>query len=278
MLLGQGVLSAEKFGLLPSSFWTINASQIGILLLVVLLSVTLADRINSDRSLRLKAQAEALDNERAARTSQAALIAAKEQANQELEKRVMARTNDLNQTMGELQIANTRLQHLSTTDGLTQISNRAFFDQSLQTEHRRATRLGTSVAVILFDIDHFKHVNDTYGHPAGDECLRAIGEMLRAKELRGEDVVARYGGEEFVLLRVNATLANSAAVAEELRAAIDTMRLNIDGQVLRFTASFGVAIDTPIGLSRPQDLVNEADKALYRAKSEGRNCVRVSTT
>lgn len=278
MLLGQGVLSAEKFGLLPSSFWTINAPQLGILLLVVLLSVTLADRINSDRSLRLKAQADALDNERAARASQAALIAAKEQANQELEKRVTERTNDLNQTLGKLQIANTRLQHLSTTDGLTQISNRAFFDQSLQTEHRRATRLGTSVAVILFDIDHFKHVNDTYGHPAGDECLRAIGEVLRAKELRGEDVVARYGGEEFVLLRVNATLANSVAVAEELRAAIDSLRLNIEGQVLRFTASFGVAIDTPTGLSSPQDLVNEADKALYRAKSEGRNCVRVSTT
>ncbi len=278
MLLGLGVLSAEKFGLLSTSFWTINAPQIGILLLVVLLSLTLADRINSDRSLRLEAQAEALDSERAARAAQTALIAAQEQANANLEKRVQARTIDLNQTLEKLQIANNRLQHLSTTDGLTQISNRAFFDQSLQTEHRRATRLGTSLSVILFDIDHFKNVNDTYGHPAGDECLRSIGEVLRAKSLRGEDVVARYGGEEFVLLLVNASLSNSLAVAEELRTAIENLSLDVEGQTIRFTASFGVAIDSPTGNANAQDLVNDADKALYRAKSEGRNCVRVANT
>ena len=277
MLLGQGVLSAEKFGLLPSSFWTINAPQFGILILVVLLSLTLADRINSDRSLRLLAQAEALDSERAARASQTALIAAKEQANLELEKRVIERTNDLNQTLEKLQIANARLQHLSTTDGLTQISNRAFFDQALHTEHRRATRLNTSLAVIMFDIDHFKTINDTHGHPAGDECLRAVGELLRAQELRGEDVVARYGGEEFVLLRVNATLANSIKLAQDLRAAIQHLHVEFDGKSIHFTASFGVAIDTPTGDSSPQDLVNQADKALYSAKSEGRNCVRVGT-
>jgi diguanylate cyclase (GGDEF)-like protein len=278
MLLGLAILSAEKFGLMPSSFWTDNAPQIGILLLVVLLSLTLADRINSDRSLRLDAQAEALDSERAARTSQTAMIEAKEQANLELEKRVIQRTNDLNQTMEKLQFANTRLQHLSTTDGLTQIGNRAYFDQSLETEHRRATRLGTSLAVILFDIDHFKNVNDTYGHPAGDECLRSIGEVLRAKKLRGEDVVARYGGEEFVVLRVNGSLANSIELAENLRAAIENLDVKFDGQPIRFTASFGVAVDSPCGTSSPQDLVNEADKALYRAKSEGRNCVRVGTS
>jgi two-component system, sensor histidine kinase LadS len=170
------------------------------------------------------------------------------------------------------------LQHLSTTDGLTQISNRAFFDQSLQTEHRRATRLHTSLAVILFDIDHFKNVNDTHGHPAGDECLRAIGDVLRSKVLRAEDVVARYGGEEFVLLRVNASLSNTVELAEDLRVAIENLCLDIDGQAVRFTASFGVAIDMPMGHSHPQDLVNEADKALYRAKGEGRNCVRVATT
>ena len=278
MLLGLGVLSAEKFGLLSTSFWTINAPQIGILLLVVLLSLTLADRINSDRSLRLEAQAEALDSERATRAAQTALIAAQEQANANLEKRVQARTIDLNQTLEKLQIANNRLQHLSTTDGLTQISNRAFFDQSLQTEHRRATRLGTSLSVILFDIDHFKNVNDTYGHPAGDECLRSIGEVLRAKSLRGEDVVARYRGEEFVLLLVNASLSNSLAVAEELRTAIENLSLDVEGQTIRFTASFGVAIDSPTGNANAQDLVNDADKALYRAKSEGRNCVRVANT
>ncbi len=278
MLVGLGVLSAEKFGLLPSSFWTDNAPQIGMLMLVVLLSLTLADQINADRSLRLAAQADALDSERAARVSQTALIAAKEQANIELEKRVNARTNDLNQTLEKLQIANTRLQHLSSTDGLTQIKNRAYFDQSLQTEHRRATRLNTSLAVIMFDIDHFKKINDTYGHPAGDECLRAIGEVLRAQELRGEDVVARYGGEEFVLLLVNASVANAVELAEDLRIGIENLYVAFEGEPIRFTASFGVAMDMPTGTSNPQDLVSAADKALYQAKSDGRNCVRLGNT
>jgi two-component system, sensor histidine kinase LadS len=278
ILMGLAVLAAEKFGILPAGFWTINAPQIGIILQVLLLSFTLADRINTDRTLRLQAQADALDSERAARASQTALMAAQEQANLTLEKRVQARTNDMNQALEKLQFANSRLQHLSTTDGLTQISNRAFFDQSLQTEHRRATRQGTSLAIILFDIDHFKHVNDTYGHPAGDECLRAIGEVLRSKVLRAEDVVARYGGEEFVLLRVNANLANSIALAEELRVAIENLRLEFDGHPIQFTASFGVAIDMPTGTSDAQDLVNEADKALYQAKSDGRNCVRMVST
>ncbi|WP_210545395.1 diguanylate cyclase [Rhodoferax sp. PAMC 29310] len=278
VLIGLLVLAAEKFGLVPNGFWSNNAPQIGILVQVVLLSITLADRINADRSLRLEAQSEALDIERAARASQTALIAAQEHANVELEKRVQARTNDLNQTLEKLQIANTRLQHLSTTDGLTQISNRAFFDQSLQTEHRRAARLGTSLSVILFDIDHFKKINDSYGHPAGDECLRAVGEVLRSKMLRAEDVVARYGGEEFVLLRVNASLTNSIAVAEELRVEIENLRLDINGHPIQFTASFGVAIDMPTGNSSPQDLVSEADKALYQAKSDGRNRVQVAAT
>ena len=100
---------------------------------------------------------------------------------------------------------------------------------------------------------------------------------MQAQALRGEDVVARYGGEEFVLLRVNATLANSIKLAQDLRAAIQHLHVEFDGQAIHFTASFGVALDTPTGESSPQDLVGRADKALYNAKNEGRNCVRVGT-
>ena len=121
------VLAAGKFGVVPSNFWTENAGQIGILGLVVLLSFTLVDRINHDRSGRVKAQALALEHERSARASQEALVRAKEEANRKLEQRVEQRTTDLNATLEQLQEANAQLQRLSMTDGLTQIGNRASF-------------------------------------------------------------------------------------------------------------------------------------------------------
>ena len=175
ILVGITVLNASKFGWIATNIWTENAPQIGIVLQVILLSFTLADRINNDRSLRLNAQAVALSHERKARASQAALILAKEQANQELELRVLSRTNDLNAAMAQLSQANARLQMLSTTDGLTQIGNRAFFDAAAVTEMRRAERQKGNISIILLDIDHFKRVNDNFGHPAGDACLRGLG-------------------------------------------------------------------------------------------------------
>jgi len=141
VFVGISILTASKFGWLGSNFWVDNASQIGILSLVVLLSLTLADRINTDRSLRIHAQAQALAEAKKARASQQALLQATADANRELETRVQSRTNELNTTLDQLRRANDQLQRLSMTDSLTQVGNRAFFDQSLVTEHKRASRL-----------------------------------------------------------------------------------------------------------------------------------------
>lgn len=274
ILIGITVLNASKFGWIPTSTWTENASQIGIVLLVILLSLTLADRINNDRSLRLNAQAVALDLERKARDSQAALIRAKEEANQELEQRVLSRTNDLAAAMAQLSQANERLQLLSTTDGLTQIGNRAYFDAAVITEMRRAERQKGYLSIILLDIDHFKAINDTFGHPAGDACLRALADMLRPRIDRAGDILARYGGEEFVIALTGVDLAGTLTLAEELRKATDRLRVEFDGKPLRFTASFGVVSAVPHASLSPEDLVAAADRALYAAKHDGRNCVR----
>ncbi len=276
MLASLMLLNAGKFGLIPTSVWTENASELGAVLLVVLLSLTLADRINHDRTLRLNAQNRALEHERHARASQLALIKAQEAANHELEQRVQARTMDLNQTLRELKVANDRLQQLSTTDGLTQISNRAFFDQSLVTEHQRASRLRVPLTLIMFDIDHFKHINDTQGHPAGDACLRALAGLMRSKIQRATDVLARYGGEEFVVLLFDTPLAQALDMAEGFRVAIAQLSVDFNHTVIHFTASLGVASVVPGNTDNPQHLLAAADKALYQAKQDGRNCVRAA--
>lgn len=273
VLIGLSVLNAGKQGWIPTNVWTENASQIGIVALVVLLSFTLADRINHDRSLRLNAQATALTQERKARASGQALIRATEAANRELEQRVQSRTADLNSTLEQLKIANESLQLLSTTDSLTQVRNRAFFDQALASEHRRALRQQTLLTLILLDIDHFKQINDTYGHLGGDACLRALAEVLRTRIDRAGDVLARYGGEEFVVLLIDTPADKSAAMAEELRASIEKIRVDFEGTEIRFTASFGVVCGVPNANTQVDDYFACADKALYQAKGSGRNRV-----
>lgn len=276
VFVGVSVLTIGKFGLLPANFWTDNASQIGMLLLVLLLSFTLADRINTDRSLRINAQAVALAHAHKARASQKALIDSTAQANRELESRVLERTNELHDALEKLQTVNAQLQRLSNTDALTQVGNRAYFDEALKTEHKRASRQKQPLALLLFDIDHFKSTNDTWGHPAGDACLRYLADFLRSKVLRAGDVLARYGGEEFVVLLINSTLGDALDVAEELRAEIATLEIPIEGRNLRITASFGVASAIPASQTSAATLVADADKALYEAKHHGRNCVRAA--
>jgi len=288
VLLGACVLAAGKFGWLEPGFWVENSLQLGILLLVVLLSFTLADRINTERGLRIKAQNVALAQSKKARASQAAMLQATEEANRELEVRVQARTDELHTAMDKLQAANEELQRLSVTDGLTQVGNRASFDQSLLNEHRRATRLAQPVSLMLVDLDHFKSINDTHGHPAGDACLRALAAFMRTKVQRAGDVLARYGGEEFVVLLINTPLADAVALGEELRNGIAALQVPIEGEpmgaaggsaagaVLRFTASIGVASVVPDAQTTPSQLLGDADKALYEAKHGGRNRVRAA--
>ncbi|CAM8662949.1 GGDEF domain [Comamonadaceae bacterium] len=276
VFVGVSVLTASKFGWLPANFWVDNASQIGILSLVVLLSFTLADRINTDRSLRINAQAVALAHAKKARATQQAMLQATAEANRELENRVQARTNELHAAMDQLRLANDKLQRLSMTDSLTQVGNRAYFDHSLVTEHKRASRLKQPLALLLLDIDHFKAINDTYGHAAGDACLRALADYMRQKVQRAGDLLARYGGEEFVVLLINSTLGDALDLADEFRADIASLEIAFESRTLRITASIGVASAIPDMHFTPSQFVGDADRALYEAKDGGRNCVRAA--
>ena len=274
ILLGVGILVSGKYGLIPSNIYLNSAHEIGAVLLVLLLSITLADRINHDRKLRVRAHAVALAHERRSRSAQDALIKSKEEANMRLEQRVKERTTDLNKTMHQLKLANDQLQLLAKTDGLTKVNNRAFFDKAFQDEHRRVQRMKIPLSLIILDIDFFKKINDTYGHPGGDACLRAMALLVQPKVNRAGDVLARFGGEEFVILLPECSLENAVKLAETLRNDVQRMIVPFEGQNIRFTASFGVACGLPETPFTPDDLLASADKALYQAKRDGRNCVK----
>jgi diguanylate cyclase (GGDEF)-like protein len=153
------------------------------------------------------------------------------------------------------------------TDGLTGVANRRALEQEITRVSARATRNGEPFGVIMLDIDHFKQLNDTHGHDAGDEALLSVAKLLRDRSRAG-DFVARYGGEEFVVLCPGADISVAGAVAESLREAVE----RYDGPPARFTASFGVAA-FPVSAADPGELVRTADKALYTAKRDGRNRV-----
>lgn len=173
----------------------------------------------------------------------------------------------------ELKRAQAELQHFATTDGLTQLSNRRHFFDLAGTAVRGAQRLGQPLAVAILDIDHFKQVNDTYGHAVGDQVLVAFAELCRG-QVRAGDLIARFGGEEFIALLGQTSLKTAVQIAERLRVAAAQANLQIGGRHIAITVSVGVA-----ALAGEKDslelLVQRADQALYNAKHSGRNRVCV---
>ncbi|MEM6732966.1 MAG: GGDEF domain-containing protein [Myxococcota bacterium] len=164
-----------------------------------------------------------------------------------------------------------QLYEAGTRDALTGLFNRRYFDQHLDTEFRLAERHSESLTLVLVDLDHFKQVNDTHGHLAGDMVLRSFANLL-TKRCRREDIIARYGGEEFVLLLRRTSVEGATAVAESVRAIAQTTTLTYQNTQLRFTVSLGIATrEIDGGFGSGEDLLRAADEALYRAKEGGRN-------
>lgn len=156
-------------------------------------------------------------------------------------------------------------------DPLTGLPNRRALDERLRQEWSRTARHGRRLSVIMADIDHFKNVNDQFGHLVGDEVLRQVARLLAAG-FRESDMAARYGGEEFVVIAPETAAQDAVDFAERMRTSICFKPLEVGGKAVHVAASFGVADNE--GLQSPQELLQMADEALYRAKSAGRNCVR----
>lgn len=176
--------------------------------------------------------------------------------------------------MTDYKRARMALEHLAAVDGLTGIANRRSFDEKLGNEWRRARRDGLPLALIMIDVDHFKHYNDLYGHVDGDRCLRRLASMLGRAARRPGDMVSRYGGEEFAVILPSTSLGGATAVANRILHRVAQLDLSQrPDEDRRVTVSLGVAALIPDPGVAVENLIAAADEALYQAKHSGRNCV-----
>ncbi len=189
-----------------------------------------------------------------------------------LERTVQERTAELELTARELKRANQRLLALSDTDPLTCIYNRRFLMDDLERKMCRAKNNGESLSLIILDIDHFKKINDTYGHQRGDMVITIVAEASQ-KRMRSHDIVARYGGEEFVIVLPETSLPEAMSIAERLRDSVQSIKLPPPMENVAVTLSLGVATFPSSIVNDVDSLFRQADEALYRAKQNGRNRV-----
>ncbi len=176
----------------------------------------------------------------------------------------------------ELKMANDNLRELAFRDGLTGLYNHRYFQEVMEVEVERAERFGHQVTFMLIDLDYFKKVNDTFGHPAGDHVLQEVANML-IKLVRGCDIVARYGGEEFAIILPETGVSGAKVLAQRVRRGIEQMKIKYGKQFIPVTISCGLATsDFAVRGTTRATLIKDSDEALYKAKKNGRNRVEMS--
>ena len=224
---------------------------------------------NMNSALELEIDGHRISN-KALRDSRDALVVSKEQ--------LKHYSNELAVTNRDLRSLNEELRRISLSDGLTGIANRRYFDEFLEREWQRAKREKASLALVMVDIDFFKAYNDTYGHIAGDDCLKLIASMLEAMPKRASDIVARYGGEELAVVLPETDEQGAEIVAEKVRAGVEKLGIeHKQSSISKYvTVSVGVAVIIPEQETLPSAIIAAADQALYQAKREGRNRIQMA--
>ncbi len=172
-----------------------------------------------------------------------------------------------------LESANAELEQLSRTDRLTQLNNRGYWEECLTLEFARYKRYKSTCSVVMFDIDHFKRVNDTYGHQAGDEVIKLVSAVLR-ENLRKTDIAGRYGGEEFGVILGNTDAEAALVFCERMRKQIEALEVVHEDQTIKFTISLGIS-QADESLTDYKTWLEQADQALYASKEGGRNQTNV---
>ena len=258
-------------GLIANSLLTLHAQQIGGLIELGVFSIALAVRIRQAQNAQRLTQAQLLAQEQQLRVEQAKGLSLQRQLNEGLEIRVKERTAALEQALKALSGANQQLSELNRRDSLTGLFNRHTLNEELHRSLAQAVRSQRPMAILMMDLDHFKQVNDHYGHLAGDTCLHHAAQRLQQR-LRAGDLLARFGGEEFVAVLNDTDLAGAHDLAEQLRADLARHPCTYQGQTIGLTISIGVCAGLPDSADSEQ-LLQHADQALYRAKAAGRNRV-----
>ena len=286
-LSGAALLAGNKLGVIPITIFSEYGLQFGAGLEMMFLSLALADQLASSQKAKIQAQEASLQLAYQVNMERDKTIAAElenyrleKENSQNLESLVSERTEELNTAIEKLSIAHDKLKTVSITDALTQVFNRFYFDKHWRIEHKRAYREQTHLSLIMLDIDHFKSVNDNYGHPAGDMCLQQVAQCILKYAARGSDIVCRYGGEEFIIILPGTDELGAIAVAETTREEIAKLELSWEERAITLTASLGISSLIPNNsqINNRQLMINQADQALYQAKNNGRNQVIVFDT
>lgn len=264
------IFAVESSGLVQGSYVSKWALQVGVGIETLLFAVALSSRINLSKQHAIETQQKIIEQQQAMRDMQ-------DKANLELEGKVDQRTREIARVVADLARANEQLDRLSQIDELTRIPNRRYFNRNSLKLLNQAIERETSLSVLLIDIDHFKQINDRYGHLAGDECLRVVAENINALVTRPDDMVARFGGEEFIVLLSDTDTNGAQRVAEKIRRHLLSLSVPWESMVIHLTASVGVYSERPGSGARVETYTENADKALYQAKAAGRNRVVVWT-
>jgi diguanylate cyclase (GGDEF)-like protein len=255
-LIGTAMFTAVAFALLPKTFVTEYGVQIGSALEMLLLSVALGYRYAALRN----------ENERIVREAKA-----------QLEQKVEQRTSELRTALAQLNDAHIRLRESSQRDALTGLNTRSHFYERLEPMLKQSMENKQPLSILMIDLDHFKDINDRYGHLAGDACLRWAAHMIGQALRPHQGLVARFGGEEFVAALPGYSLEAATQAAEQVRHQLSSRPCDhIDGLAL-VTTSIGVHEVNFVSNDGIDDALELADQALYKAKAGGRNCVRTSS-
>ncbi|MCA6128315.1 sensor domain-containing diguanylate cyclase [Thalassolituus oleivorans] len=278
---GLGVTGALVYGmkvwnLVPVNFFTSYGWHIGTLFEAAIFSAMIAYRAAQDRKERLIYLHELNKKERDLRHTQECLLETESAAKADLELQVKQRTRDLSNVLAQLETENRSLAELSINDGLTKVRNRRYFNDIYPQMWSDAFTEQTPISIILLDIDHFKKVNDDYGHISGDHCLVKVASVMRQSVNHPLDVICRYGGEEFVIVLPDTTQQQAVVLAESMRKSIANTIISSSERAFRVTSSFGVGGIIPTEEIAPEDLIAQCDAALYTSKRNGRNRVTVA--
>lgn len=268
--LGTLAAASQYWGLLADGTSLFGLNQAASLLQVILLTFMVCQRVKLDYSSRLNA-------EFAARAEQSRAIEQEQAQAQQLAQAVEEKTAALQAALCEVSKLNMELSKQTITDSLTGLFNRRHFDHLLDSEVRRAAREHRPISLVLIDIDHFKKINDTYGHPVGDDCLIQLARLLRQVVRQPPDIVFRFGGEEMALLLPGSDAAGAQVVAEKICSLVAANEFCYPAGCLQLTLSLGVGSLIPEQNTLPREVFELADQALYLAKNRGRNRVACLT-
>ena len=254
----------------PSDYLLALAATIEALLLALVLAIN----HNRQRLALEEMQKQLLAQTTLEKEEQTELLALHENAKEDLEYKVQERTLELEIALRELSDINRELQERNTIDALTGVRNRSYFEKKYIAEIRRSRREQTHLSIVMIDIDHFKTINDKFGHLVGDDCIKSVALSIKNSLKRPSDDLCRYGGEEFVLILPSTELAGAHALVEQLRQKIEQSPIMSDGFSINLTISAGIATAIADPSQDENMILAAADQQLYLAKNSGRNTVK----